>query len=123
MGWTSLSRILSMILAILSGTSWKGREEVAHGQTFPWRSWSKKEVKLTAAHLVMCQQEQRQVSPLPPRSLAEKRMVGLGHVRLQADGGDGGLETELLVAGRLARVVDVGNLRGANSSYDRAHAR
>ena len=46
---------------------------------------------------VVDQEEECQVSPLPPGPLTQQRMVGLAHVGLQSYRGTGGLEPELLV--------------------------
>lgn len=43
----------------------------------------------------MDEQEQSQIAALPSSSFAEEGMLGLGHVGLQADGGNGGVKAEL----------------------------
>ena len=45
--------------------------------------------------LVVREQQQCQLPPLPSRSLTQQRVFGLGGVGLQADSGNGGLEAEL----------------------------
>ena len=48
--------------------------------------------------LVVDQEEECQVSPLPPGALAEEGVVGLTHVGLPSQSGHGSIESQLFVS-------------------------